>query len=387
MSVQPLPVHVDGLVFQQQPHGGISRNFTNLVNALARTPATTPVLYLSKECAWPRGMRAVERREVPPPIRLRPARAFGRLAAAMTDRRSQRFWDSLGQGIFHSSYYSSPDGLRIPQVLSLQDTIYEDFPNFFSSARHMAHLSDKRVAVERSSGLIFSSHFARNRAYSHYELGDRPVLVSPYAVDPVLLEEPTLEEVEAFRQLHVQGRPFFLHVGSRYLHKNVAKLLEAWAGWRGDQDFVLLLAGGGAPEESERLTLESDALRGRVVVLPALDETELRTAYRAAHAFVFPSLSEGFGFPLLEALACGCPVAAARAASLPEVGGDAPHYFDPGSVEDIRRALDAVALEQRSSARWIAARARARSRDWSQVANEYSDFYRLVADRHPSGRQ
>jgi glycosyltransferase involved in cell wall biosynthesis len=96
-------------------------------------------------------------------------------------------------------------------------------------------------------------------------------------------------------------------------------------------------------------------------------------------AFVFPSLSEGFGFPILESLACACPTACANAASLPEVGGEAPVYFDPLSAESIVAALDGVVASSGDHDRWNAARVRSLRRTWSDVACKFVELYGATA--------
>jgi len=370
-----LPVHIDGLIYAKQPHGGISRNFTNLVNAMLEVGELQPRLYLHGDEKRPEGMLELPREQLPS---TRPIRFLGRLGLSDPARNARRFWSRLDEGVFHSSYYSAPDGVCIPQVLSLQDTIYEDFPQFFSSPRHLAHVEEKRIAVDRASGFVFSSAFARDRAEQVYRLQGRPTLVAPYAVDPRLLELPPASEVQEFATRINRGEPFLLHVGSRYLHKNVAALLEAYAGWPDRKDFAVLLAGGGDADPEESAAIQRLGIADRVVLLPRLGERDLLLAYHAAHGFIFPSLSEGFGFPLLEALACGCPSAAAEAASLPEVGGSAPGYFDPTDADSIRTGLDFLACCQRDDERWRQAASRARQRKWTDLAREYGDFYRQL---------
>jgi glycosyltransferase involved in cell wall biosynthesis len=191
---------------------------------------------------------------------------------------------------------------------------------------------------------------------------------------------PPAEEIATFRGRVSGEQPFLLHVGSRYLHKNVERLVDAYSRWPGRQGCVLVLAGGGAPEPGEAERFASAEPAGRVVVLPQVSEHELLLAYHAAQGFVFPSLSEGFGFPLLEALACGCPSAAARAASLPEVGGEAPFYFDPQSESEIQAGLDALMATERGDPRWTSASQAAKARTWPQLAGEYARFYQQVAD-------
>ena len=232
--------------------------------------------------------------------------------------------------------------------------------------------------MQRSTGLIFSSRFAEQATGRHYDIGSRPILVSSYAIDPGFRQEPLEEDIAAFRSRTAGGRPFLLHVGSRYLHKNVSLLLRAYAAWPGRKEFALVLAGGGDLTQEELAGIGAMGIAGEVIVVPRLDEADLRAAYHGAAAFVFPSLSEGFGFPLLEALACGCPAACSAAASLPEVGGAFPVYFDPNDIDSVRTGLDEVVAARSDRRRWQDAKIMARRRTWGDVAADYVAFYQTV---------
>lgn len=371
-------IHIDGLIYGKQAHGGISRVFTNLINAFVARSDVDVSLYLADGVDQPTDMQKLKTFRIPGDIRIRPARLFKGIAERLSRTRRQRFWSKRTSGVFHSSYYSAPDGVPVPQVLSMQDTIFEDYPELFSTPSQLQHLADKRKAVERSAALVFSSNFARERTLALYSLGSRPTLVSPYAVDPRFSAVPEQAEIARFRDAHGVGRPFLLHVGARYLHKNVWRLIEAYSHWQGRKDFALVLAGGGPLAGEERALIESHGAAGDIVVIPKLSDADLVLAYHAGSALVFPSLSEGFGFPVLEALACGCPVASSNAASLPEVGQEFPVYFDPSSTDSIAAGLDALVLRLGDVRHWHAARVAANSRSWQDVAGEYVAFYRSL---------
>jgi glycosyltransferase involved in cell wall biosynthesis len=162
--------------------------------------------------------------------------------------------------------------------------------------------------------------------------------------------------------------PFLLYPANPWPHKNHARLYEAFALVRQRRpELRLVLTGTGhaaaLPDGVEN--------RGRVPF------DELVRLYRTASALVFPSLYEGFGLPPVEAMACGCPVAASNAASLPEVCGDAAELFDPLSPEDMARAIDAVLAEPAGyTERGLA---RARIFDWDSTARAHEDVYRRLA--------
>ena len=111
---------------------------------------------------------------------------------------------------------------------------------------------------------------------------------------------------------------------------------------------------------------------------PYIDERGLVLAYNSADALIVPALYEGFGFPVLEAMACGTPVASSNGGSLPEVGGVTPVYFDPQDGDSIVGALDEVVQISRESARIKEGVLRASQRTWEQVVEEYCSVYRAV---------
>ena len=174
----------------------------------------------------------------------------------------------------------------------------------------------------------------------------------------------------------LQGRRFVLAVGSANPTKNLAALQAAWVRVQAP-GHLLVLAGGHNP----RVFAGPGQAAGtaRTLVLPEVDDAQLMALYRHADALAFPSIYEGFGLPPLEAMAQGCPVLAARAASLPEVCGDAALYADPMDVESIaaalQRLLDDEALRDTLRARGLT---RARALTWAAAA---AQLRQVLADR------
>ncbi len=385
-------LHADGIIFAVSPLGGISRYFTNLLNALDSRDDVETILYLPPSARVPEELAPIRIIRTPSAVRLKPRQVFDPLNARLNAARQQRFWSRARGGVFHSSFYTSPAGLRVPQVVTVHDMIYEDYPGIFFPERsgrkerlvvemNRRHVAAKRRSFERAAGIIYSSNFARRRTEAHLGADDRPVLVAPFAIDPVFRGEPRPDEISAFRALIGTDEPFLLHTGSRRLHKNFVALLAAFATWSRRNELRLVSVGGGELSGEEQAIVTGLGLDERVMVVAAVPNHLLRAAYHAAEALVFPSLTEGFGFPVLEAFACGCPVACARAGSLPEVGGSHPVYFEPSEPDDVRRALDEILSVRSDSERWGAAREAARERTWDDVAAEYVDFYTEIIDR------
>lgn len=193
-----------------------------------------------------------------------------------------------------------------------------------------------RASAQRAAALLFVSAHLRAAAALSASVQE---VVSP-GLDPVFFEPASVNA--RFAEL----RPYVLTVGDLYAYKNLRRLVAAFARIAPERPDLRLVVAGRAVGRSEADRVLEDAARlgvGRSVVLTgpvALDE--MPGLYKGAEAFVFASLLESFGFPPLEAMACGVPVACARASVMPSVLGDAPVWFDPLDIADMAAALARV---------------------------------------------
>jgi glycosyltransferase involved in cell wall biosynthesis len=248
-------------------------------------------------------------------------------------------------------------GSRPPAAVTVHDLQHELYPRFFSRAE----LGYRRVlykqAVTSSRIVIAISEHARQTLLVKYGIDPARVVTIPLGVDHERLS-PGDEPRE----------PFLLYPANPWPHKNHDRLYEAFALVRqGRPELRLVLTGTG----------HASALPAGVESRGRVSFDELVRLYRTASALVFPSLYEGFGLPPLEAMACGCPVAASNATSVPEVCGDAAELFDPTSPRGMARAIEAVLSDPGSYVERGLARARLYS--WVTTARAHEDVYRQLA--------
>jgi glycosyltransferase involved in cell wall biosynthesis len=252
----------------------------------------------------------------------------------------------LGAQLLHSPHYVRPLFCGVPSVVTIHDCIHLLFPQYLPSRMAWRYAHVVMGSAVRRSALVFTVSEASRRDILHFYPWADPekVVVVPNAIDPNLLEDPGAEEMERVRERYqIRGR-FVLFTGNIKPHKNVERLIEAFARLRarpGHDDVRLLIIGEDVSRyPSLRRAMESGGVRPDVRFFGFVPQTTLAALYRMASVFAFPSLYEGFGLPPLEAMACGTPVLTSQLSSLPEVVGDAAVLVDPYDVADIANGLE-----------------------------------------------
>jgi glycosyltransferase involved in cell wall biosynthesis len=244
--------------------------------------------------------------------------------------------------------------LDAPSVVTLHDLQHVDLPHFFSPATRAFRRVAYHGSVRSAARIVTPSAFVRDRAVEALSLPAHRIRVIPHGIDHTRFS-PGAEERE----------PFLLYPARPWPHKNHARLFEAFALLRAERPELRLVLTGGGHGDDVPAGVE---VRGLV----ALDE--LVSLYRRAAALVFPSLYEGFGQPVLEAMACGCPVACSDIPALAEVAGDAVRTFDPEDVASIAAGVrETVADGARYGALGLE---RAAAFTWERAAARYEDVYR-----------
>lgn len=316
-------------------------------------------------CSLFDGQSAVELRRLFCPARFRPARIlWEQLALPHAVRRAH-------VDVLWSPGYTAPLRTPCPQVVSVLDMQYREFPQDLSPlARWVTHRLVP-AAVHRAARVITLSAFAKQQIVRYTEVTpDRVQIVYP-GVDPEFARSLTSEELRSRLSPYGLGEvPSVLCVANTYPHKNVPTLIEAFGRVVAGTPHRLVLVGlPGRGEAQVRAAIRRLPDPGRVLRLCNVARPTLIALYQAARVFVLPSLYEGFGLPVLEAMAAGVPVITTTRASLPEIGGDAVNYFDgtvDGLVPVLRRILASDAAARLEQAR--AGQDRAATFSWEHAA-------------------
>lgn len=223
------------------------------------------------------------------------------------------------------------------QIATHHDITYVRHPQSYSRRFRGFYRCLTPLLLSRVRALITVSEFSRDEIASHYRFPAERIHVVANAVDARFC--PATDGNDAVAQ-----PPYLLAVSSSNAHKNFERMVRAFLRLKVCPDAELRIVGGAHPA----FAATPDILHSpRIRLLGRLDDDELVRQYQGATAFVFPSLYEGFGIPPLEAQACGCPVIAARAASIPEVLAESALYFDPLDIEDMAFCMTRVLLDGR----------------------------------------
>ena len=302
-----IKIVVDG-VFFQIGRSGIARVWTQIFQHWVKTGFAENVTVLDRGRSMPRL----------PGIRYEDAPAF-QYADLSADRQAlQAICDRVQADVFISTYYSFP--LTTPSLMMVHDMI----PEVLGWNLSEPMWRQKQEAIAYASAFVAVSHNTAQDLKKH--LGDqtRRIDVTPNGCDFSAPPQDVIDDFKARLQL---DRPYFLLSGTRSDYKNAGLFFQAFSLLGEERARYAVLCTGGGELEPEFKALAGPA----AVKVVILSDRDMQCAYAGAQALVYPSLYEGFGLPVLEAMACGCPVISTDVASLPEVGGDAPLYVTPGA--------------------------------------------------------
>jgi glycosyltransferase involved in cell wall biosynthesis len=307
-----------------------------------------------------------------------------------------RLLHRLGADLYHSAYFLMPYTRQlegVPTLLTVYDLIPLLFPRQSTLRARLVARWATRLALRAAQHVIAISDATRRDFVAHFRLQPEKIRVIPLAADPAF--HPQAQEVTAAVRARY-GLPdrYLLYLGSNKPHKNLEQLVEAWASVQPrrptpltGQPMPLAVAGAwddrypGAKQRAAALSL-----KGQIRWLGPIAEPDLPALYGGAELFVFASLYEGFGLPVLEAMACGTPVVCSNSSSLPEVAGDAALLVDPMNTAELANAL-CMALDNeglRQDMREKGLR-RAQTFSWQQTARSSLEMYRtaLTSYAHP----
>ena len=340
--------------------GGTARAARSLLDSLRDRDGMEPVPLAQPGRPGNRVLRGLARELTWLPVRLPRAAAKQRL------------------DLLHCPGPVVPVRCPVPLVVTIFDALPWRHPEWLTRANVASHRLFVRRAVRRAAAVITGSEYAGREIQQAYGLEPARVHVVPLGISPLF--SPGEAADEDLSRLGVAG-PYVLAVGTLQPRKNVVAVLEAFERLAADgAELSLVIAGGaGWGERALAERLATSPARDRVTLAGAVGDEDLRTLYRGAECFVFPSRHEGFGLPVLEAMACATPVVCSDRTSLPEVAGGAAILVSPDDVDDIEAALGRV-LSSDQLRRELVEKGlrRAGAFTWDRTADRTAAIYRHV---------
>jgi len=348
----------DHQIFYRQNYGGVSRYFCELMNRFSTDPDihfTLSLRYVQNDNLehfpqldkfWSKRYSFLYNSPVVSMIQKKVrfnALNFGLNVLINNRGESIRLLQEQDFDIFHPTYYEPyflPYLGKKPYVVTVYDMIHELFPRYFKSGDQTKVW--KKHLIENAGAVIAISENTRQDIVKFTDADPDHIHViylgNPFEHDSAPIGPST--------DSPVFEKPYLLFVGGRPAYKNFDLFIESVAGMLRDDEGLHVVCAGWLPFSSREKKVFEELKISPKVHHVKINDRVLKNLYRNARAFVFPSLYEGFGLPVLEAFSCRCPVIMSNASSLPEIGGDGAAYFNPDDRESIRSAVERVLMNE-----------------------------------------
>lgn len=376
--------------FLQRPATGSAEHLYGLLEGLDRIDETNEYLLMFPRLEGGKVLRMPHLRD-----RFQTIETTG-TSARLGMRLGKIWWEQIalrdacaanGADILHSPYFASPLFPNMPTVVTIHDVITLVLPEYGRALHTRIYNRLVSAAARRARAILTVSEAAKRDIVRVLGIAPSRVHVAYNAPDPNLRPISDVAAMEEMRDRYGIAGDYILYFGGFDARKNVERVVRAYHAARSSfsTQHRLVLAGSmnlvGHPLYPDPRPLVRElGLEGSVIVTGRVSEADKQLLFSGATAFVFPSLYEGFGIPVLEAMACGAPVITSTSSSLPEVAGDAALLVDPNSVDEIARAMVRLVNDpsEREELRGRGLR-RASDFSWQDSAQKTLEVYRQVA--------
>lgn len=360
----------DHQIFVYQNFGGISRYFVELAKRMAPKASYTFSILLSDNTY-------LRKTRLSSSISLLKGRFPGRMTLYnLINKIFSRLCISHQKyDLFHATYYDDyflDIKRKKPFVLTVHDMIHELYPGLWGNQEETV-LQKKKLILE-SDGIIAVSENTKKDLLAIYPE------VAPDKIAVIYHGHSVFSKTYGPAPLSF---PYLLYVGIREHYKNFLLLTEAFKKLTDLQPHLILLcAGGGEFSEAEMQHLQQLGISDKILHTPISDDLHLSSLYHYAVAFVYPSLYEGFGIPILEAFANDCPVALSKSSCFPEVAGEAAAYFDGHSALSITETLYSLIVSQDKRERLkVSGKEKLKQYSWDTTTTKTLAFYESILSK------
>lgn len=361
----------DNKIFSLQVYGGASKYYYELLKRIPASDWDTTTLLSNNEY--------IRNRNLFHYLDFMPNQNFKGKAALMDYlnrpytlyRLKYGTYDVFHQTYFSSYYFNAIKGKKM--VTTFHDMNYskykECYTNTLTNNVHEKELLQKN-SLERADKIIAISHHTKKDLVDLWNINPEKIVVIHHGVDK--------NKISNLNTSRIISEPYILYVGERYGFKNFARFIQAFALVNKKFPDLKLICTGRAFSDVEKKQIETLHIMDKIVQIYANEQT-MAQLYRDAQMFVYPTYSEGFGMPMLEAMVYDCPVVVSNASCLPEVAGDACLYFDPFQVEDIALKMEQLLTSPTLRQEIVAKGAvQLEKFSWDKSAKEHMDVYQSL---------
>lgn len=266
--------------------------------------------------------------------------------------RPGKFWTQIGlplylythnpkPHVFFSLTHYSPRFSPVPTVMAVMDLAFLRFPETFNTSDLYQLKSWTAYSAKKAIKIFTISEASKNDILKYYHIPESRVVVTHLGIKPVSSMEHQLSVTEVKKKYSLD-KPYYLFVSTLQPRKNIVRLIEAFSLLKDKETNLIIVGKKGWLYEPILAAPEKYNVSDRVKFLDFAPNEDLPGLYKGAIAYVFPSLYEGFGLTLLEAMKYDCPVITSDVSSLPEAGGVAALYVDPEKVDSIAQAMEKI---------------------------------------------
>jgi glycosyltransferase involved in cell wall biosynthesis len=354
---------IDNQIFEEQKFGGISRYFNELqvgndnfkrMEFFKQTP--------QKKLNF---QKRVQRKLARTFLNKEPTTPLNKFDFYNTQIKNINF------DIFHPTYYDNYflEKINKPFVITVYDMIHEKYPEYFEGSHDSIN---KYELCKAATKIIAISHSTKTDLIDIFNIPADKIVVTHLAT-----YYDTLKEIKPI--LNFNFEKYILFTGNRSVYKNFLTFLISVAPILKQKKNLKLICTGPQFSKIENKWIEDLGLKGKVESHFCLNDNELVYFYKNAECFVFPSLYEGFGFPVLEAFATNCPLITSPGGSLKEIAGDAAVYFDPKDIKQMRESIESVLADDNLKQEMIeSGKKQLKKFSWEKCRKETNAVYSQV---------
>ncbi|MGA2911298.1 MAG: glycosyltransferase family 1 protein [Candidatus Levyibacteriota bacterium] len=276
----------------------------------------------------------------------------------------KKFWTQIGlplklfmetkkPDVFFSPSHYAPRFSPVPTAISIMDLSYIHFPELFTKHDLYQLVNWTKYSAKNAKKIFTISNFSRDDIIKTYKKKLADVVTTYLGIKEILSNKYQVLSMDDLNKKFGIEKPYILFVGTLQPRKNIVKLIEAFSLLKNKDVELVIVGKKGWLWEDIFAAPEKFKVAEKVKFLDFVGNEDLPSFYKNALCFVLPSLYEGFGLPVLEAMKFGCPTVISDVSSLPEVGGDACLYVDPQSVDDIAQKLNTVISDEKLRAEMV----------------------------------